>query len=183
MLGVSFIAFTFWEFDMTSVSMRYVRSSPPPGIYQWIKDDREDFAVLELPNSYFDTGEFCVNAQYYLLFQPFHKKPLVLGFASRYLPESISFTQKTDFLYELTHPWLLRRLEDDPKLKERRDYLVQQGSRILRNAGIKYVTYHPSIPDTPLLKPEVELLKKWLDMTLGHAVATDEDDNLLYRVK
>lgn len=136
-----------------------------------IKADPEKFAILELPHSYDPGGNLSIIAQYYMLFQPYHKKPVVLGYPSRHLRSSLEFTEKTDLIYELTHPWVLEKLLSDPALAERKEHLEKTGAKTLEEARIKYALYHLNVPD---FTPEARAARlTLLENTLGLPVYAD----------
>ena len=173
-LAVLFMGFVFCEFDLPSLGRHFVSAAPSP-IYQKIKDDPGRFAVLELPSGYDQKGDLDVRGQYYMLFQPFHQKPMVLGFPSRYLASDLAFTENTPVVYELTHPWVLKLLHRR-RLKARGWWIVLNGAKTLRGAGIKYVLYHAEVPFYQDVAVDHDI-KPWLDRMLGPPL---EQDGPLY---
>jgi hypothetical protein len=177
LVTILFIGFTILEFDMPVIG-KWAISLPPSRSYQVIKDDNEKFAIMELPMTYDQSGTLHVLGQYYMVFQPYHQKPMVLGYPSRYLSSNLRFTDTTPFVYELTHPAVLRKLDENPSLKIRSNWLIQNGKTVLKKAGIKYVIFHSRVPifDSDLKKR----LKDWLLKSLGSPILEDEKGNLLF---
>jgi len=168
--GAVLLAAVFFEFDLAVIGKRYVSSVPSP-VYEAIRRDPGQAAVLELPAAYDPDGNLLVRMQQYMLLQPYHRHPLVLGYPSRYLLSSLEFTEKTEAVYELTHPWVLARLNSKPELKARRAWLAAHSARLLREAGIKFVVYHPERDLGEQLHRDLE---KWLPETLGRPLLKDE---------
>ena len=168
-----FLGLWFWEFDLPSVEAQAIPCRPTR-IYEALKKDRTTSAVLELPDYYDASGDAIVIAQSYMLFQVYHEHPLVLGSPSRYLPASLDFTERTAYVRELTHPWLLVPLTGDPQAGR----AAKQGARILRQAGIGYVVFHSD--SVALTASGAARLREWLDAGLG-APAMQEGGVLLYK--
>ncbi len=163
------MVFTFFEFDMRSVAERIVELRPSP-VYEQIKNDEDTFAILELPSFYDQTGTMFMVHQYYMLFIPFHKKPIVLGYPGRYVPSSLEFTEKTPVIYELTHPHALLALKSK----------TGDAKKILTDHRIKYVVFHQAVPGLSTdLKNQ---MKNLLDEMFGKPVLEDDKKALLYPV-
>ncbi|HCC46642.1 MAG TPA: hypothetical protein DEQ38_00760 [Elusimicrobia bacterium] len=174
--GAVFLAAVFFEFDLAVIGKRYASSAPSP-VYEVLRRDAGAGAVLELPAVYDREGNLLIRMQSYMLFQPYHRRPLVLGYPSRHLLSSLEFTEKTEGVYELTHPWVLAGLNSKPALKARKAWLAAHSARLLREAGIKYVVYHPE----RVLGEELHRdLEKWLPETLGRPLLTDGAGNQLF---
>jgi hypothetical protein len=77
-----------------------------------------------------------------MLYQPVHGRPLVLGRPSRHTVESLSFCQNQDFVFELTHPWVISSLYSDPKFLERLKNIQCHGREILEKNRIRHVIFH-----------------------------------------
>ena len=108
--------------------------------YQALRADPAPGAVLELPLAISVSGEVSVNAERYMLQQPLHGRPLVVGRPARYTWDSLSFCEDTPYLFELTHPAALQAWLDQPRA--RRDAALRQGLSAMRKAGIRYVLLH-----------------------------------------
>lgn len=174
--GALFLAAFFFEFNLSVIGRRYASAVPSP-VYEVIRRDPGKAAVLELPASYDRNGNLLIQMQHYMLFQPYHRHPLVLGYPSRHLLSSLEFTEKTEAVYEFTHPWVLAGLNSKPALRERRAWLAAHSARLLREAGIKYVVYHPA----SLLGKDLHRdLEKWLSETLGRPLLVDEAGTQLF---
>jgi len=177
-LGILFIGFIVWEFDVLQINQWYV-SSIPSSSYVVVKNDPAPFAILDLPQFYFpeETG-FATAGSYYMLFQPFHQKPMVFGYPSRMRKESLTFSSSTPFVYELLHPWVLSKLER-PENNATREYCMREGRKILERAHIKYVLFHGS---SRMSESDFGIrLKKWLDKSLGPPLLVDSENITLYR--
>jgi hypothetical protein len=165
-----FIGLICLEFDLPAIGQHFISATPPPP-YDVIKNDSGKFAILELPIYYDSNQDMAVIAQYYMLMQVNHRKPMVLGFSSRFLRENLAFTENTPVVYELTHPWTLRLLDERVDLQGRARWMVEEGAHALQRAGIRYVVYHRQIPFYPDIADE--RLKSWLDRMLRRPVAQD----------
>ena len=110
--------------------------------YQFLKTDPGQGGVLEVPVAVNKQGDISINAQAFMLHQPIHEKPLVLGRPPRQTKRSLEFIESTDFVYELTHPAAIRSLYSDPKLKARRDLLIREGRQRLQKNKIDFVLLH-----------------------------------------
>ena len=176
--AVFFLLLIMVEFDVTSIGSWFIRRAPLE-VYNFIKADKTDFAVLELPQSYTKSGDQSLFAQYYMLFQPIYEKPMVLGFPTRYLASSLRFTEETSAIFELTHPSSLLNLKTNPSLRPRAKQLEQTGRKILSENGIKYVIFHPDLCASK--KPICDEMKTWLDKLLGNPLMEDSAGTLLYK--
>jgi len=148
--------------------------------YQMVKNDQSEGAIFELPIAIHKSGDISINAQKYLLQQPFHQKPLVLGRPPRHTEASLSFCQNTDFVYELTHPHVIPSLNSDPKLKARLEIIQLKGRDILKENKIRYVLYHTRDPffSSSLMEETVRFIKS----VLGPPLLEDEEGILLFKV-
>ncbi len=174
----SLVIFTTFEFDLPALAQRYVSISGA-SVYDSIKKDPERFAILELPSYYEPTGTLYPLGEYYMLFIPYHQKPIVLGYPSRYVKSSLQFTETTPAVFELTHPWLLEKLEKQPTLQGRYKKLTQAAPSVFREQQIKYVVLHQGIPGLPA---SVESsIKSFLEKSFGPSLEQDIKNRLLFR--
>ncbi len=130
-----------WEMGLSVVG----RSLTPlqwGAAYRLLSEDPSPGAVLELPAAIYNHGDITVNVQEYMLYQPRHHRPLVLGRPPRHTASSLFFCESTEFVYELTHPHVISILYARPELVGRRNRILQMGRGILRRNGIRYVLFH-----------------------------------------
>jgi len=130
-----------WEMGLGSINS-WTTSLNSGRAYQFIKKAPGKGGILELPVSINKKGDISINAQSFMLHQPLHEKPLVLGRPHRHTGGSLVFCETVDFVYELTHPVVISNLYTDPKLKDRRDLLKMEGRKILRKNNIDFVLLH-----------------------------------------
>jgi hypothetical protein len=183
--GALLMGFAIWEFDIPAPLNRVLPAQAPP-VYDTVKNDPERFAILELPityspngDIYSPNGDFPIYAQVYMLFQIYHEKPMVLGFPARHEASALDFTEKSDVVYELVHPSVLPRLDTEPALWPRAEWMRHNGSRVLKEDGIKYVVYHRNLKVLPPLV--THSLESWLKKMFGEPIAADAYGNCLYR--
>lgn len=167
----------FWEFDLGVVGRR-VAPAAPPRPYAMITADKGSEAVLPLPLYYSEEGDIYNFAQYYMLLQLTHGHPMVLGHPSRWKRENLRFTDTADVVRELTHPWLLEDLEKNPELSSRRAWLVENGSRRIKELGIGWVAYHQSLPG--LNEETRRRLLLLLDQMFSGGGEVGEDGTIVY---
>ena len=105
---------------------------------------------------------------------------MVLGSTGRFLKESLNFTEHTPYVYELTHPWVLKELRESDRFLSRRIGLNREGAKILRKAGIGFVIVHRDVPYMPVVYAEE--INRFLLESLGAPFFTDARGNTLYRV-
>ncbi len=169
----------WYEWGLSHVGQRYA-SSVPSTVYTTIKEDGDNFAILELPQHYVPGATLYIPAQYYMLFQTYHEKPMVLGCPTRYFLESLSLTENTPVLYEFTHPENLKKLLTLPELAVRQTELTAKAKSILAAHKIKYVVYHRH---APLYDKELhKFLELWLTQIFGTPSEKDGDKIFLFKV-
>jgi hypothetical protein len=174
-----FVSFYSWEMGLSQLG----KISTPLNVgeaYKTIGTDPLNNAVLELPVAVDKKGEVTINAQIYMLKQPIHGKPLVVGRPSRHTLNSLSFLEKTDFVYELTHPHTLVALYSNPQYKERLAMIKKDGKNILQRSGIQFVTLHTE--DHFFSEDVIKRYEQFLEDILGKPVLEDEFGVILYRI-
>ena len=177
---VVFVLLRVFEYDLLNIGNYYVSCAPTP-LYEKLKSDPMPGALIELPQYYTpDTNDTPMVGYRYMLFQPFHKRPMVLGSTGRFLKESLNFTEHTPYVYELTHPWVLKELRESDRFLSRRIGLNREGAKILRKAGIGFVIVHRDVPYMPVVYAEE--INRFLLESLGAPFFTDARGNTLYRV-
>jgi hypothetical protein len=149
-------------------------------IYAALRADVSDGAVLELPAAIGRNGEVTLNVQEFMLHQPLHEKPLVVGRPPRHRRASVAFCEETDVVYELTHPWTLGPLAADPTLKARRRWLVAQGRSILTSHRIRYIVFHANDDFFPL--SERQAYARFLNDALGRPAIVQPNGTVLFRI-
>lgn len=136
-------------------------------------------AVLELPAAIFNQGDVTINVQEYMLYQPLHRHPLVLGRPPRHTRESLAFCETTDFVYELTHPRVLPALYASSALGSRLASLRRDGRGILKKHGIRYVLFHSRDGFFP--EAEKNATARLLTDALGRPALIDGDGVMLFK--
>jgi hypothetical protein len=179
-LAAAFMGFWAWEHGLSSAGT-WSFAKKPLQSYEVLRQDPSRFAFLELPNGYDSRLDLSPVGYLYMLYQTDHGKPMVLGSPSRYQAAGLRFTEETPFIYELTHPWVLSRLETDPSLKARALWLEKNGRDALRLAGVKYVLLHTGLRAFDGQTGE-DRLRPWLDRVLGPPVLDEGGLHLLYTV-
>jgi hypothetical protein len=163
----AFVGFWCWDFDVAKAT-RQAAPAVPSAVYRRLREERDSFAVLELPAGYDRHGDLFYFAQRYMLYQTFHGHPMVLGTVGRYLPEGLEFTERTPWVREAVHPWLL---PDEPDR-----VLAARGAALLRGEGIKYVVYHEELQVFDAAT-RARLLR-WVETTLGPPLLVDGGERL-----
>jgi len=174
-----FLALIGMEFDLPQISKWFV-SAKPSAAYVFIKNDPGNFAILDLPQAYVKGIGFSNSGNYYMLFQPFHQKPMVFGSPSRCTNSSLEFTNRTPFVYELLHPWTLSSWERSPSSKVRLNRYINKGINVLTVNKIKYVLFHGN---SQAVREDVKHhLERWLNYSLGRPVLIDTENIRLYKI-
>ena len=133
--------FSCGEMDVPAVATRFT-ILPNGAAYRMIKADLRSFGVLELPVAIDRNGTITINAQMFMLGQPLHEKPLVLARPPRHTVDSIDLCENNRVFYELTHPYALVELYDQPSLRPRLDELRRTARNVLRSKSVGYVIFH-----------------------------------------
>ncbi len=146
-------------------------------IYQRLKSDPVPGAVLELPVAINRSTGVSLNAEKFMLYQPLHNRPLVVGRPARYSEASLSFCNGTDFVYELTHPITISQLYS---MTDRFQQLKSTGRDILKENGIRFVLFHRK--DRFFSDKTNSLYERLLVDVLGPPVLIDENDMALFEL-
>ncbi|MBI5596387.1 MAG: hypothetical protein HY928_09900 [Elusimicrobia bacterium] len=153
---------------------------PRSGAYEFLRSDPRPGAVLELPAAIGPAGDVSIDVQPYMLAQPLHGRPLVLGRPPRHSWDSLRFCLNTDFVYEAVHPAVLRALYARPDLRGRLDELRAGGRAALARGGIAFVLLHG---EAPLFSDEVVTdYRRLLDDVLGAPAFVDGRGIVVYPV-
>lgn len=168
-----------WEMGLSAVGGAFVALNRT-GAHAALARDDSPGAVLELPGAVFNRGDVTVNVQEYMLYQPLHRRPLVLGRPPRHTRDSLVFLESTDFVYELTHPHVLPALYASPALRPRLESLRRNARAILEKNGIRYVLFHSR--DAFFPEAEKSGTLRLLTDALGVPSATDQDGIMLFKV-
>lgn len=176
-LLVAFLGIFGWEMGLHALGHQF----DPLLIgeaYKTVKNSPTTGAILELPVSFKRNGEVSQTAEEFMLYQPFHRRPLVVGRPARYTKSSLSFINQTDVVYELTHPLTIKALYEKPALKQRLDYLKQCGRDHLAKQNIDAVLFHNK---NKYFSPEIMgLIKTFLQDIFGPPDLTDEYGRSLF---
>jgi hypothetical protein len=129
---ILFCLFSLLIFEYISIPM-FITSVEIPEFYKNISNEKEDYAILELP-----VGE-CPDRKYsnftytfYQYYQTIHQKRIIGGYLSRNIPQKvINFTENTTFIRNLKYP-------DSPLANK----IEQNISQILKEYNIKYIVLH-----------------------------------------
>jgi hypothetical protein len=175
-----FVALLVFEMDLFKLGQD-ATNIKPSGAYSYLHTQSDSMAILELPSAYNPNGDLGTYGTYYMFRQIYHQRPIVLGFPNRFLASSLVFTEKTDVVYELTHPWVIRRLNESPELSGRKEWLIQNGKKVLQENGIGYVLFHSKIRYFD--QNTNENLKRFLSDVLGPEVLIDEEGICLFQVR
>lgn len=176
-LLAAFAAAYAWEMGLSSVGGAYSRLNRE-GAHAVLAGEGLPGAVLELPAAIFK-GDVTINVQEYMLYQPLHRRPLVLGRPPRHTRESLAFCETTDFVYELTHPRVLPALYASPALKPRLEALRRTGPGILKRHSIRYVLFHSRDGFFPEAEKNGAL--RLLTDALGGPALVDGDGVMLFK--
>jgi hypothetical protein len=140
-----------------------------PQVYEQIKADGGDFAVLEVPVMPVfleenDTRYMIVHAEpeYY---QTYHEKKLVGGYVSRYPKEQLRFLEETVLLREL-------------RGHTEGEYHPSEGLAMLRAYNVRYVLLHRSFYSNETLIP----VERLLEDTLRGNIIYDDGSIVAYKV-
>lgn len=174
-LAVVLAAFS-WEMGLMAIGDLYA-TVPIDSAYKRLKSDPVPGAVLEIPVSFNRALGVSLNAEKYMLAQPLHGRPLVVGRPARYSEESLSFCNGTDFVYELTHPITISQLYS---LKDRFQYLKSNGREILKKSGIRYVLFHSE--DNFFSREVLSLYGQLLGDILGPPILVDQNGVAVYEL-
>lgn len=168
-----------WEMGLGSIGgwATPVRSG---GVYERLSEDKTSAAVLELPVGITGAGDVTVNAQEFMLHQPLHGKPLVVGRPTRQSRRSLHFCENTDVVYELTHPHVLAGLYERKDLRGRLAQLKRTGREVLREHKIRYVLFHEN--DSFFSARIMKRYSRFLDDVLGPAQMRDDTGLRMYRI-
>lgn len=177
-LAAAFAALYAWEMGLPAVGAACVPFESG-GAYAALARDPAPGAVLELPAAIFGPGDVTINVQEYMLYQPLHGRPLVLGRPPRHARESLEFCETTPIVYELTHPGVLSALYSAPGLRKRLESLKRDGRETLARGGIRYVLFHSRDRFFPDAEKEGTL--RLLADALGAPAMTDERGRMLFR--
>lgn len=174
------LVFRFWEFDLGALG-GWKAPAAVPSVYETLRADPGDFALLELPQALSPTNpETPVIGYTYMRYQTRHGHPLVLGSPPRYTEASLRFTEETPLVYELTHPGVISALRESPWLASRLKSLRRDGQGIFTRWKIKYAIFHPGLPG---FSAAAARDTRWLlEYVFGQPARVDEDGNRLYRI-
>ena len=167
-----------WELDLPQAREWRFFVRRDMAVHKAMREDPAPGALLELPNGADGEGDLPPAGYLYLLHQPLHGRPMVLGSLNRHRREDLLFSEGTPAVRELTHPWMLVDLGKDPA----RAAGLKAGARqALADGGIRYVLWHRRLKAF-VGQPGEELVKGFLDAWLGPPIAVDGEDHALYRV-
>lgn len=130
-----------WEMGVSQIG-KYHTTLNIDGVYRHLEEDPSTDGLLELPVAFNKQKDVSINAQKYMLYQPRHRKSLVIASPPRHFQSTLEFAQSVEVVYVLTHPLALQSLYSKPELQPRLEALKQDAKKKLREFNIKYVLFH-----------------------------------------